>query len=114
MLDRPDPGENGHTAEDIARLDGFLGRIGESIQVEYDYTGVGYFETIAHPEIPTDRIVVHPVGIYGKVDECLLGFVFFFEDGKLLIDCHSLSEMDCPPDARERGISVIDERGLAT
>lgn len=110
MLDRPDPRESGHTVDDLATLEPFLRDLGRSTQIEYEYTGVGYFETVAHKMIPNERIVVHPSGIYGEINGHFLGFVLFFEYGELMIDCHRLSEHDCPPEARERGISIVDER----
>ena len=103
MLERPDPQESGHTADDIAKLEPFLHDIDGATQIEYEYTGIGYFETVAHEKIPRERIVVHPPGIYGEIDGNPLGFVLFFEEGELTIDCHTLSEHDCPHDARERG-----------
>ncbi|MBK1835732.1 hypothetical protein [Roseibacillus ishigakijimensis] len=110
MLKRPDSQESGHTADDIAKLEPFLHDIDRATQVEYKYTGSGYFETVAHEKIPSERIIVHPLGIYGEIDGFHLGFVLFFEQGELTIDCHTLSQDDCPSDARERGISIIDNQ----
>ena len=110
MLDRPDMREFGHTADDLAILQPFLRDIGGSTQVEYTSTGIGYFETVSHPKIPNERIVVHPLGIYGEIDGNPFGFILFFENGELTIECHTMSQHDCPPDARERGISIIDNR----
>ncbi|MFK5921005.1 MAG: hypothetical protein QM496_02405 [Verrucomicrobiota bacterium] len=110
MIDRPNPEEEWLAVDDLIKLKPYLEEIDTSKFLNYEYTVVGYFVTVSHPKIPNERLVLSAPRISYEIDGNDIGFVLFFEDGELMIDCHALSEHDCPINSRDRGITIRDER----
>lgn len=72
----------------------------------YEYTGGGYFLTVKHPSLPKKRVVCsHPI-IVGDVGEIHCGFVLFFEDSQLLLECHKWGPVDVPEGFRDQLVQV--------
>lgn len=80
--------------------------IREGELVEYDYTGCGYFLTIKHPALPTERIVSDTPKLTGSANGIISGFVIFIEDGRLTIECHSWGDVDVPEWFRDRDVQI--------
>ena len=63
--------------------------IANAEQVDFYYTGCGYFLTVSHPEIPFERIVCDKpftTGIAKGIDS---SFVVFLENHELTLECAS-------------------------
>jgi hypothetical protein len=58
--------------------------------VSLEYTGCGYFLSITHPDIPTDRIVCSEPHVTGCSGDTNSGFVVFIENNVLTLECYSL------------------------
>lgn len=71
-----------------------------------DHTGVGYFLTVRHPILPTERIVCNHPTVTGRLGDLTCGFVVFIEDGTLTIECHGWGGEDLPRDIRERAVAI--------
>jgi hypothetical protein len=73
---------------------------------EFEYTGIGYFLTIRHPHLPTERHVLHAPMVSGRtrgVDE--VGFIAFLEDHEFMLECFSYGD-GIPEDFRDRVIEI--------
>ncbi len=78
----------------------------ESTFVSYEYSGCGYFLTIAHPSLPAERKVCsHPI-LMGHAEGIDCGFVLFIEDGELTMECHTWGAIDLPDGFREKDVRV--------
>jgi hypothetical protein len=73
--------------------------------VSYDYSGAGYFLTVAHPCIPTIRTVCSEPMVTGLVKEALCGFVVFLERGELTFECYTF-EGTVPEDVRNLNVKI--------
>ena len=71
----------------------------------YNYTGWGYFLSVKHPGLPSERSIPGPavVGVGGDV---LAGFVVFIENNELTLECHGYGDVAVPADFRERDVKV--------
>jgi hypothetical protein len=74
--------------------------------VSYEHTGVGYFLTVRHPTVPSERVVCHRPPVIGKADDVECGFVVFLEGGELTLECYSWTATEVPEDFRERRVDV--------
>ena len=74
--------------------------------VSYKHTGVGYFLTVRHSAVPSERVVCHRPLVIGKADDVECGFVIFLEGGELTLECHSLTATQVPEDFRQRPVEV--------
>src|SRR5215469_15344539 len=57
--------------------------VNEARLVSYENTGVGYFLTLAHPSIPSERMVCDKPTVSGQLGDTPCGFVIFIERGEL-------------------------------
>lgn len=78
----------------------------EGTFVSYEYSGSGYFLTIAHPSLPMERKVCSQPIVMGHADRIDCGFILFIQDGKLMIECHTWGAIDVPDGFREKDVRV--------
>ena len=87
-------------------------RVLSATEVEVDWTGAGYFLTVADDDLPTERSVFSTpliVGTGGGVD---VGFVVFVENAQLTLECHGFDDR-FPDDLRDVEVSLsVDGRPL--
>ncbi|MDO8926092.1 MAG: hypothetical protein Q7U94_04175 [Sideroxyarcus sp.] len=74
--------------------------------VSYNYSGSGYFLTIAHPILPTTRIVCSEPQVVGRAGNIHSGFIVFIENGELTLECHTWGEIDVPENFRKLSVAV--------
>ncbi len=74
--------------------------------VSYEYSGVGYFLTVKHPSLPSERIVCDKPNVVGRSGNIQSGFVVFIESGELMLECHTWGEVDVPESFREQHVIV--------
>ena len=74
--------------------------------VSLEHTGVGYFLTVAHEKIPTQRVVCDLPAVMGKTGDIACGFIVFLEGGELTLECHSWGDGAIPADIRDRRVEV--------
>jgi hypothetical protein len=74
--------------------------------VSYEYSGVGYFLTVKHPSLPSERIVCDKPNVVGRSGNIESGFVVFIENGELMLECHTWGEIDVPENFREQHVVV--------
>lgn len=74
-----------------------------AVFLDLDQTGVGYFLTAGHDDLPTGRIVCDTPMVHGTAAGIPVGFVIFLEDRELTIECFSY-EASVPDDYRDRNI----------
>jgi len=73
---------------------------------KYCASGNGYFLTITHPSLPTDRIVCHKPIVIGECSGIDTGFVVFIENGELTIECHCWVDKEIPKDYRDLNVQI--------
>jgi len=78
----------------------------EAELVSYDYSGAGYFLTVKHPSLPSERIVCDKPKVVGHSGNIQSGFVVFIENGELSLECHTWGEIDVPENFREQRVIV--------
>jgi hypothetical protein len=74
--------------------------------IEYDYTGCGYFLTIRHQYFPAERIVFSEPTLMGEVEDTECGFVIFFSNKELTLECHSWGEKEVSEDFRDKDVQI--------
>jgi hypothetical protein len=74
--------------------------------VSYEYSGSGYFLTIAHPSLPAERKVCSQPIVMGRAEGVDCGFLLFIQDGKLLMECHTWGAKDVPEGFRDKDVQV--------
>ena len=74
--------------------------------VAYENSGVGYFLTVRHPRLPTNRIVLTEPSVSGTAGEVVGGYLVFVEDGELMLECYTAGSIDVPSDFRDREVTV--------
>jgi hypothetical protein len=74
--------------------------------VSYEYSGSGYFLTVAHPSLPVERKVCSQPIAMGHAEGIDCGFILFIQDGKLMIECHTWGAIDVPDGFREKDVRV--------
>ncbi|MGN2248135.1 hypothetical protein ACFWZ3_15750 [Frateuria sp. GZRR35] len=72
----------------------------------YEYTGCGYFVTVAHPSLPTEAQVLDDPYVAGYIGETECGFVAFLGDGELILECHPAFGPDIPENVRDLPVKV--------
>jgi len=74
--------------------------------VDYHTTGNGYFLTVRHPGLPTNRIVCDRPTLIGESRGVDTGFVIFIEDGELTIECHGWGDKEIPIAYRDQDVRI--------
>ena len=79
---------------------------GEPTQTKYDYTGSGYFLSLHHPDLPSERSVYTEPKVIGEANGISSGFIVFVENSELTLECHSWGEIDIPENYRNLNVKV--------
>lgn len=66
-----------------------LENIDQAKPVSLDFSGVGYFLTLFHPNFPKERCVCDIPYVSGKSEDSECGFLIFLENRELTIECHT-------------------------
>jgi len=74
--------------------------------VKYEYSGCGYFVTVAHEILPQERRVCSEPALMGHANGIDCGFLLFIENGELMLECHTWGEIDVPEDFRDQDVRV--------
>jgi len=75
--------------------------------IDLHFTGVGYFLTLRHSELPDARTVLSDPSISGKVGDLLTGFIAFVENNELTLECFSYGDDTVPENYRELDIAIF-------
>jgi hypothetical protein len=78
----------------------------EATLVSYNHSGSGYFLTVAHPVLPTERSVYSDPPVVGIVENIQAGFLAFVQGGELMLECHTWGAIDVPPEFRDMAVTV--------
>lgn len=78
----------------------------EATLVSFEETGCGYFLTLAHPKLPTDRTVCNEPTVLGLAQDVASAFIIFLQDKELTIECYNASERDVFPGYRELDVKI--------
>ena len=84
----------------------------DGLLVSYEYTGYGYFLTVAHPLLPKARIVCTQPMVMGISGDIVASFVIFIENHQLTFEGFPVDGTPLPQDFRqlEVQISEIDNK----
>lgn len=74
--------------------------------VSYDYSGSGYFLTVSHPRLPTERSVYSEPAVVGNYEDVQAGFVVFVQDNELMLECHTWGAVEVPSDYRDKDVKI--------
>ncbi len=72
------------------------------------FTGVGYFLTLIHKDLPQERRVCHTPNLVGTSGELMVGFVAFLEKGELCLECFSYGDAGFKESDRGRKFVLRD------
>ena len=72
----------------------------------YEYTGCGYFLTVAHPALPNLTCTLSSPPVQGLSGEISAGFVVFLSPYKLTLECHTWGAVDVPENFRELDVKI--------
>ncbi len=78
----------------------------EASLVSYEYTGSGYFLTVAHPQFPEEKNTVGEPIVMGHADGIDCGFVLLFGGREMMIECHTWGAIDVSEDFRTKDVHV--------
>ena len=81
--------------------------------VSLEFTGVGYFLTARHNDLPLQRIVCNAPLVTGEVSGIAVGFIIFLMDRELTIECFSYGE-SIPENIREFEVPVQISLGYSS
>jgi hypothetical protein len=85
----------------------WLGKLqAEAALVSYEYSGCGYFLTVAHPMLPTERAVYSEPPVIGIAEDVQAGFLVFVENNELMLECHTWGSIEIPADFRDTFVQV--------
>jgi len=76
------------------------------VPARFEYTGCGYFLTVADPELPAERRTLSVPPIIGTADDVVSGFIVFLGEHELTLECHTWGVVDVPADFRQRDVLV--------
>lgn len=77
-----------------------------SVIADYEYTGCGYFLKLNHPKLPSKACTCHEPKVRGEANGILSGFIVYLGDGELVLECHTLGEIEVPPTYRDQDVQV--------
>jgi hypothetical protein len=78
----------------------------EATLVSYEYSGCGYFVTVAHSMLPAERMVYSEPPVVGTAEEVEAGFLVFVENGELMLECHSWGVNEVPAEFRDKNVRI--------
>ena len=73
----------------------------------YEYTGSGYYLTVAHDSLPAEPRTLSRPHVAGKVGEIQCGFVLFLGKGELVLECHTWGPVDVPEHFRDMSVELF-------
>jgi hypothetical protein len=74
--------------------------------LRYEYTGCGYFLTVAHASLLSHRCTLSQPAVVGTAGEVQAGFVVFLAENELTLECHTWGALDVPEDFRDRSVEI--------
>ena len=72
----------------------------------YDYTGSGYFLTVAHSIPAAIKSTLSDPAVVGTSGDIVCGFVVFVREDELTLECHTWGAIDVPSDFRDREVVI--------
>ena len=78
----------------------------EATLVSYEYSGCGYFVTVAHSMLPAERMVYSEPPVVGTAEEIEAGFLVFVENGEMMLECHSWGVNQVPAEFRDKNVKI--------
>ncbi len=94
------------TLLEAAGLGELLDVLVNAVDEEYEYTGVGYFLTIKHMDLPAERQVLDKPVIFGRAKGVeAVGFLAFLMDHEFTLECHGYGD-EIPKDFRDRSVEI--------
>lgn len=72
----------------------------------FSYTGSGYYLTVKHADLPSERRSLSEPPVAGVAGEVEAGFVVYLGDKELTLECHTWGAVDVPEDFREMEVDV--------
>lgn len=75
-------------------------------KIECDFTGVGYFLTLHHKNLPTNRIICDTPNLIGNHQKLLLGFIVFIENNELSLECFNYGDERVTEHLRNEPIQI--------
>ena len=72
----------------------------------YEYTGSGYFLTVKHPKLPSERRSLSEPPVAGVAGDIQAGFVVYLGDGELTLECHTWGAVNVPEQFRDMAVEV--------
>ncbi len=74
--------------------------------VSYEHSGCGYFLTVRHRNVPTNRVVCDTPIVSGRVNNTDCGFIVFMENGELMLECYGFGNQSLPKNIRDLNLAV--------
>lgn len=74
--------------------------------VGYEYTGCGYFLTIAHSSLPEERRTLSEPAVVGNAGDIQAGFLVFLGNHALTLECHTWGAVEVPYNFRELDVAI--------
>lgn len=71
-----------------------------------EYTGSGYFLTVKHADLPSERRSLSDPPVAGVAGDIQAGFVVYLGDRELTLECHTWGAVDVPQDFRDMDVDV--------
>lgn len=72
----------------------------------YEYTGSGYFLTLAHQLLPAQAKTLSFPAVVGRSGDVTCGFVVFLGERELTLECHPWGAIDIPSNFRELPVDI--------
>lgn len=72
----------------------------------YEYTGCGYFLTVAHSSLPSEPRTLSDPAVVGNSGDVQAGFVVFLGNHELTLECHTWGEVDVPENFRDHEVAI--------
>jgi len=72
-----------------------------------EYTGYGFFVTVANPAIGSERRVCSDPSLVAECGDRTAGFVVFLEDGQLTLETFPPEGESLSADFREREVTIV-------
>jgi len=80
----------------------------------YEYTGCGYYLTVAHPLLPSKKQTLSEPMIVGTSLDVECGFVVFLRNHELVLECHTWDEQELPAGFRDQSVVIRVSKGTFT
>jgi hypothetical protein len=72
----------------------------------YEYTGSGYYLTVADPRLPAEKRTLSVPPLLGIADDVVCGFIVFVGNHELILECHTWGAVVVPEGFRQRSVRV--------